>query len=182
MKKWWLSLILIPAGLELNMRMAQTCPEYERGFPCRQFSHQPPGTFAEREARILALQELRAQNKHLSASEYQEHAAALLIEVSDPGFRYNGVACFSNGTILLRADLPPRAKRYVQQHELEHFITPDASETAVNYAAAKVQPLGMIVTVFSSVSSAFLRSENYRCTLAGLWRTFHTYFLGASHQ
>jgi len=181
-KRWGLLLgtLLVPAALELNLRASGDCPARDYGSPCTQYSVMHPNSRPARSARISQLQQERAQGKHLSADEYQEHAEALLVLIDDPEFPANGIACRHTCVMLIRADLSPAAMRYVRQHELEHFITPEASETQVNYAAAKVQPVGMVVTAVSSVWRAFGRSSSLRCTLAGLWNTFHVYFLDAS--
>lgn len=89
----------------------------------------------------------------------------------------NGIACWQVTRAFVRDDLPPSARRYVTLHELLHFADPDLSEFAVNVAATRVEPWGMVQTAGGSIASNVDDHRSWSCKLASLWRTFKVYFL-----
>lgn len=169
----WL-LLSAPLLLEANARRQADCPTRSPGDPCA--TAVPPEAVAQRQAVLEDIAAARQDGRE-TLDRAEAAARSLVVWVSDADWPYNGVACRSAVFIKVRDDLPALAERYVLLHELEHLLSPQRSETEVNYVTARRVPIGMGVTVASSVARRLTGEGSMGCKLASLWRTFQRYFL-----
>lgn len=119
---------------------------------------------------------LRKKREELTVEEFSAATARLVVEVSPTYLGvYNGVTCGRSAVV--RSDLPESARRFVKAHELEHLLQPGASESTVNWRAARREPFGMVRTVFFSLAERRRMHSSWACYLADIYLTFLEYFL-----
>jgi len=93
----------------------------------------------------------------------------------------NGQVCYS--TALIANDLPKFAKKYIAVHESLH-LSRESNETKANFKAGLKEPLGLVQTVFYSISlntkvmfSKKLSFKDNMCKIVSMYRLFKVYFL-----
>lgn len=171
--------LLAAAGLELLARAStDTCagdnPPSISIPVCQDLERYPPDP--ERIALLAGLADEYARTGVLSEAARRTAFEQVVVEVALEEINALGVYC--NGMLYVLADLPPRAKDYVRQHELYHALRPDLNETQVNWAAARDYPLGLVSNVFFAVRVSRGHYPSFACYLTALWLTFKFYFLG----
>ncbi len=91
----------------------------------------------------------------------------------------NGITCSRVGYVA--SDLPKYAKEYVILHEYLH-TQGNYSETSVNFQSGIEKPLGLLQTVWISVSPNFSKDFFNVCSIGRLWKVFKVYFMFDSFE